>query len=365
MKLATMLKSGAVRLPWPTMVDALPAGASELEESPLCAQKCGDARACGRDNSLGEHVCDHGLSYFVTRLNDEKITVYSVRGPQNETKYNRYTKEGLKGRSVTQAALGGWHKTVQALCDAVEGDFQRRQAEMLDPLHDPMRLAKQISTIAYRLVRHSSGDSGSVEQQILRAPSDLKSLAKSSDLLSDSFDLLSIYFNPDAATYGARHPVNVHGLLTKLIAILRIDGEDESSGRRIFLTGECYRSAFVYDSFKLVPFALLTNAVKYGVRGSIEVSVYDRGNGVEISVISTGPLIETSELDTIFDKRKRGKWAAQLSTDGRGVGLFLAAIIAKAHGFKINVTSNPTGATAKGAPLAVNKFWFLLNYQNL
>ncbi|RQV79287.1 ATP-binding protein [Burkholderia anthina] len=235
---------------------------------------------------------------------------------------------------------------------------------MLDPLHDPIRLAKQISTIAYRLVRQSSGEGGSLEQQILRAPSDLKSLAKSSDLLSDSFDLLSIYFNPEAATYGAKHPVNVHGLLTKLIAIFRIDSGDESANRRIFINGECYRNAFVYDSFKLVPFALLTNAVKYGVRGSIEISVYDRGNGVEISVISTGPLIEVGEMDIIFEKRRRGKWAAQMSSDGRGVGLFLAAIIAKAHGFKINVSSNPTGAASKGAPLAVNKFWFMLPYQN-
>jgi len=365
MKLATLFKTGAVRLPWPTMVDGVIAGVSELAESPLCKQKCADNRACGVDESSGEHVCKYGLSYFVSGFVDQRITIYAMRGPQNDTKYNKYTKEGLKGRTLRQLDLDCWLDALKRLHDAMEGDFKRRQAEMLDPLHDPIRLAKQISTIAYRLVRHSSGEGGSLEQQILQAPSDLKSLAKSSDLLSDSFDLLSIYFNPEAATYGAKHPVNVHGLLTKLIAIFRIDSGDESANRPIFLNGECYRNAFVHDSFKLVPFALLTNAVKYGARGSIEVSVYDRGNGVEISFSSTGPLIEAGELDAIFEKRRRGKWATQMSSDGRGVGLFLAAIIAKAHGFKINVSSNSTGATSKGVPLAVNKFWFLLTYQNL
>lgn len=365
MKLEELFKTGAVRLPWPTMVNGAIAGASQLAESQTCAQKCNGKRVCATDEVVGEHICEYGLSYFVRNCNDERVTIYAVRGPKNDTKLNKYTKEGLKGRAISKVDLDGWFDSLRLLHEAIEDDFKLRQAEMLDPLHDPIRLAKLISTIAYRLVRQYSDGNEPVEQQILRAPRDLKSLAKSSDLLSDSFDLLSIYFNPEAATYGARHPVNVHGLLTKLVAFFRIDSGDEVSNNRLFLNGECYRNAFVYNSFKLVPFALLTNAVKYGLKGSIEVSVYDRLNGVEVTVSSTGPLIEANELDSIFQKRRRGKWAMHLGSNGRGVGLYLASIIAKAHGFKINVSSNPTGASSKGVPLATNKFWFLLPYQSL
>jgi len=226
---------------------------------------------------------------------------------------------------------------------------------MLDPLHDPMRLAKQVNTIANRLVQlHSNG--ASFEQQLDNSPFELKTLVKASDLLSDSFDLLAIYFNPDAATFGRKSAISAHGLVTKLIAIFRIDdGGITRSSARIFLTGTCYRNIFAHESFKLIPFALLSNAVKYSLQGNIEVVLNDRQQHVELSVTSVGPPIDDDEKVHIFEKRGRGRWAEKL-VDGRGVGLYLAQLIAQAHGAHIGVRSNRTGAALDGMPLARNTF---------
>lgn len=364
MKLISLLGSGAVHLPWPTIMDGGAVSGSRLDESDICRRKCSEARLCIGDDVPGEHVCEHGLTYFVCNVADERITVYGVRGPNNKTKFNQYLKDGLKGRSVSQTDLDFWLNSLRRLRAQIEEDFLQRQAELLDPLHDPIRLVKQIGTIAERLVRQQSNGVGGLDQLLEHVSPELKSLIKSSDLLTDSFDLLSIYFNPDAATYGKRHPVNVHGLLKKLVSIFRIENNDGSGSVRIYLEGECYRNAFVYDSFKLVPFALLSNAVKYNVKGSIDVSILDHGHGVEVSVCTVGPLIEPSEVETIFKKRSRGKWAKELK-DGRGVGLYLAAIIAKAHDFRIDVSSKSIGEKKGKVPLATNKFSFVLPYQNL
>jgi hypothetical protein len=238
---------------------------------------------------------------------------------------------------------------------AFEREFQARQSEMLDPLHDPMRLAKQVNTIANRLVQMQSHGT-TLEQQIDNASIELKTLVKAADLLSDSFDLLTIYFNPAAATYGRRGAISLHGLITKLISIFRIDdGGITRSSTKIYLSGACYRSVFVYESFKLIPFALISNAIKYTMQGNIEVRVEDRQQYVELTVMSTGPLIEESEKESIFTKRGRGRWAAQL-VDGKGVGLYLAELIAKAHGTSITVSSHRTGSVQSGIPLARNVF---------
>ena len=364
MKLISLLGSGAVQLPWPAIVDGIAVSSGKLDESSICRRKCGEDRRCMGDVVPGEHTCEHGLTYFVCSLADERITVYGVRGQNNKTKFNQYLNHGLKGRAVSQTALDFWLNSLRRLRAQIEEDFLQRQAEMLDPLHDPIRLVKQIGTIAERLVRQQSNAVGGLDKQLEQVSPELKSLVKSSDLLTDSFDLLSIYFNPEAATYGQRHPVNVHGLLKKLVSIFRIDNGDGSVSLKIYLEGECYRNAFVYDSFKLVPFALLSNAVKYSMRGSVDVSILDHGYGVEVSFCTVGPLIEPSEIDGIFKKRVRGKWAKELR-DGRGVGLFLAEIIATAHGFRIDVSSKATGEKKGKIPLATNKFSFVLPYQNL
>lgn len=295
------------------------------------------------------------MTFYRQSIATATVTVYGVRGSKNTTPLNRYTRDGLKGRSVTLQDVKAWTARIENLLAAIDGEFAARQSEMLDPLHDPIRLAKQINTIANRLVQIQSRGT-SLEQQIDNASTELKTLVKASVLLSDSFDLLAIYFNPDAATFGRQSAISLHGLITKLISIFRIDdGGITRTNARIFLNGSCYRSVFVYESFKLIPFALLSNAVKYSMQGNIDVLVEDRRQFVELTVSSVGPLIEDSERELIFNKSERGKWAARM-IDGRGVGLYLASLIAKAHGTRITVTSTRNGNSSEGIPLARNCF---------
>lgn len=355
MQLRDLFASGGIATPWPLLVDGTAAPGSVLSESETCAKKCAGSRLCSPKATTGEHVCKHGMTFYKRTLFDSDLTVYGVRGPSNQTQLNRYTREGLKGRTLSPLEVTAWAQKVEALVKCIENDFAVRQSEMLDPLHDPIRLAKQVNTIANRLVQIQSRGN-TLEQQIDNASIELKTLVKAADLLSDSFDLLAVYFNPAAATYGRQTAISLHGLITKLIAIFRIDdGGITRANTRIFLNGSCYRNIFVYESFKLIPFALLSNAVKYVMQGNIDVTVEDRRQFVELSVASTGPLIEEAERELIFTKRGRGKWAARL-VDGKGVGLYLADLIARAHGTFISVSSVPIGAFQDGIPLARNCF---------
>ena len=355
MQIPELFATGGIATPWPLLVSGLPVSGSTLGESDTCVKKCGSQRLCAQTGTPGEKVCIYGMTFYKLIVGESELTVYGVRGPSNKTPLNRYTRDGLKGRTLTPEDVSSWANKVKALLSSIERDFGARQSEMLDPLHDPIRLAKQINTIANRLIQIQSRGS-TLEQQIDNASVELKTLVKAADLLSDSFDLLAIYFNPAAASYGRQTAISLHGLITKLSAIFRIDdGGITRTSARIFLNGSCYRNVFVYESFKLVPFALLSNAVKYVMQGNIDVVVEDRRQHVELSVASTGPLIEEDERELIFRKRGRGKWAARL-VDGKGVGLYLADLIARAHGTSISVISTRTGSFQDGIPLARNCF---------
>jgi signal transduction histidine kinase len=342
-------------VPWPTVIGEVTACSSALGPSTTCSRRCPSGPGCATEGNAGEHQCQHGMSFVVSHLRGERVLVYGVRGPKNTTQLNRYTSEGLKGRSVTSSDVEAWIGEFSGLLDRIDQEFASRQAEMLDPLHDPIRLSKQVNTIANRLVQMQSRGS-SFEQQIDNAPIELKTLVKAADLLSDSFDLLTIYFNPHAATFGRRSAISLHGLITKLIAVFRIDdGGITRYSARIFLNGSCYRHVFVHESFKLIPFALLSNAVKYSMQGNIDVVVDDRRTYVELSVTSVGPPVDDDEKEVIFQKKGRGRWADKV-VDGRGVGLYLAQLIARAHGTRISVNSVRTGSALDGVPLARNTF---------
>jgi hypothetical protein len=194
-----------------------------------------------------------------------------------------------------------------------------------------------------------------------RASPELKSLVKAADLLSDSFDLLTIYFNPEAASYGRSYYLSLHGLLRKLVSIFTISDafEHTDAAPRIYLTGTFHRNVKLRESFKLVPFALITNAIKYCAEGAVRVIIIELTRSVEVAVESVGPLIEQDELLHIFDKRFRGKWAIKHSS-GSGVGLYLANIVATANGFSIKVKSSPKDRQINGIPIATNRFSFEL-----
>jgi anti-sigma regulatory factor (Ser/Thr protein kinase) len=305
----------------------------------------------------GEGVCIHGMSYFQIKVREYAVTILGVRSSNNPNATKPHLKNSLKGRLVTSQQVLDWASKTGSLLAAVENEFLRRQSELLDPLHDPIKLGRKIESIATRLV--ATDPSRPLEEQIDRAPPDLKSLVKAAGLLSASFDLLTIYFNPDAASFGRKTYISLHGLLKKLVSILSNPdtSEENSNPVRIFLNGECRRNVSVYESFKLVPFALISNAVKYSADGTVRVNLMDRAGTIEVSVESVGPLIEPEELGLIFNKRFRGKWAAKVAP-GSGVGLYLAKIVADANGFTIRVTSNKQSNLSKDKPLATNRFVF-------
>jgi hypothetical protein len=358
MDIKDLLATGGVRQPWPLLIDGSVAGSSDMGISETCKKKCGVHPACASNRVLGEHICQHNLSYFNKSMGGSNITIYGVRSENNKTPLNIYTRAGIKGRHVTLRSVDQWIGSIQSLLSVIDSEFLKRQSEMLDPLHDPMRLAKQISTISNRLVQ-SESVGVSFDLQVENAPFELKALVKAAELLNDSFDLLAIYFNPAAATYGEITSISIHGLLKKLVSIFRVDEHSHAKeSAKIYLGGECFRNVSVYESFKLIPFSLLSNAVKYSVEGSIRVAVEDRRPAIRVSVESVGPYIEDGEVELIFKKNGRGKWAKEME-DGKGVGLYLAHLIAKAHGFNIDVTSRKNGKRAQAnVPLAVNTFSF-------
>ena len=85
---------------------------------------------------------------------------------------------------------------------------------------------------------------------------------------------------------------------------------------------------------------LISNAVKFTSMGHVKVEAKVTQNDVlELKVIDTGPGIETSDIERIFEPFTVINASYRRNSEGTGLGLHIASLSAEALGGKIEVTS--------------------------
>lgn len=96
-----------------------------------------------------------------------------------------------------------------------------------------------------------------------------------------------------------------------------------------------------WDEFRIeqVVVNLLTNAMRYGCGGPVEVSVQYSGDVVRIDVRDEGKGISPTDIDRIFEPYERG--ARNGEPKGLGLGLYISRQLAMSHGGELRVTSTP------------------------
>ncbi|MDQ1911967.1 ATP-binding protein [Paenibacillus sp. GD4] len=108
------------------------------------------------------------------------------------------------------------------------------------------------------------------------------------------------------------------------------------------------KARFDKDRIKQVLLNLFHNAVQHTSpeSGSIEISVRDHENLVELSVQDNGPGIAEEHLPHLFDRFYRIDTSRARRSGGAGLGLAITKSIAELHGGEIQVESIPGTGTA-------------------
>jgi hypothetical protein len=353
--LANLLKHNSLRVPWPVHVAGL-TQPGDLGINRICETKC-SLRPClqGNSTSIGT-ACHLGLTVYEIAIGSEKVKVFGVVGSSSKDKLPKHQdfKTACKGRSVSPADVQNWANAVRGLLKEFDDIQKNALATALEPLHDAMRLARDVSQLADGVINEGNGSSAG--EKFDNATQTQKALVKSAKLLEDTFDLLEVYLNPEAARFGQLRSIEVYKLLDKLCRIASI-ARSSQTRPRVRLEGSTRRSYDLYETFKLIPFCLIDNAQKYSRQNAeVVVSVVEEQSGLVVSIRSEGPYIDPIEHRNIFERGYRAAAAVAAHPSGMGVGLFVSDIVARAHGTRITVTSQKLEFQIGGIEQGINTF---------
>lgn len=88
---------------------------------------------------------------------------------------------------------------------------------------------------------------------------------------------------------------------------------------------------------------IIDNAIRYTKKGSITVKTEQIQNNIRIAISDTGAGMTKEELEKLFESFSRGQAGAQLSTEGTGLGLYIAKQFIQMHKGKIWAESEGEG----------------------
>ncbi len=300
-----LLKSEAVEIPWPILMPDGSTLSGRMGINDICTNKCREPSCHKERSSLIGTRCQLGLTVYEGKIEDQPIRVFGVVGPQHKAQLPTHPdfKNSCKGRSVTAQEFSAWINRLKSLSASITEVQNKSLAEALEPLHDAMRLARDVAQLADQVLNEATPRG--VDKFEAATPTQ-KALVKTSSLLVDTFDLIEIYLNPKAAAFGQPRSVEIYKLLDKLAKIAGLARRQEKKPS-VYLNGSTRRSYDVYESFKLIPLTLIDNAQKYSRHGgTVTVEVTEEDFSLLVKVISEGALLSLEEQKKIFHRGYRG-----------------------------------------------------------
>jgi len=349
-----LYKYAQMLCPFPTISrEGTLANGSRLGQCQMCRDcKTKDCRNYA-SNPIRDGVdhceCRSGLSVFLFEFDGERIVANGMLEPTLNQGCRRGMRRRLRNHTVRMEQAKEWRAVAVRVAGEIEKDIDIGVKESIASLHDIKTAVSLVYRNAEGLIQQNSG--ADFDEKVENAESELKSLLKSVSLLNTRMSMASIAANPESASFGQKRPVPIYKIFDKMCHLF-----EELAGQRrvrVKMSGHSLRRPMGFESIESLALVLVDNAVKYSLPNEeVVVRVDDVGPGsstVAVEVESVGPLVPPEKQEAIFEKGYRCPNATQYVAGGSGLGLYIARLVAGAHGFKIEYRGvSTTGDHAVG-----------------
>lgn len=224
---------------------------------------------------------------------------------------------------------------LSAKYNELENDYKKTKQALDSTLHEVRRFSSEIS---------ANADSLSKQLRQYGADERIQELCETvfytSGMISSRLAFTDLELNPASVRLQLEVRTGLYKKFEKARHVLAYRARVQHTPIR--LIGNSYMEIDALQSFELVPFVILDNALKYSPNDQ-EITVKFEENlersDLTIQVSSMGPIIKPEERQVIFERGVRGSYAAELPVAGDGLGLYLAKFLCDYHGIDLSASS--------------------------
>lgn len=296
-----------------------------------------------KKSASGFYTCPKGFTAYVSKVGEE-ILIYTslrVKGYYKKGK-DQYLQRPLSVQpSFSPVITKDFFKRLMAIDDtyiaqkdAIE-NIHNTYGEML---HDIRKICAHIKNKCEDIIElDESVEKVSAHCDTFDILQKIKNIEALSGIAVSRFEAYDISMNPETICFGTRRNRVIYQKFHKakymLTGYLNKDVNIQLEGHSTF-------EFPVYQTFDVLPFILLENAVKYAIeRSDVTVSFREEHNNLYISVISKGPFSPPDEIPKLLQSGVRGKNAQATKIHGQGLGLTLVKDICDAHAITLRIKS--------------------------
>jgi len=331
-----------------------------LISQPRACKKC-KAKDCWAyvsppyQEDISHYICPKDYSLILCRWKEGELLCNGLLVHELNKKCTGIIRKQRQDQKISISDIKKWYEKMKMVGPLLEKKAETIVQESLLGLHDIKTAVGLVTRNAEAIIAAQSGTTD--DDKIENAPPPLKSLLKSVKLLLSRLSMSSIVTNPDSVSHGRKRNTHIYKLFDRMVRLfLELAAQKNITIR---MTGNSYSKFMCYDSFESIPLVLIDNAVKYSLQGSkVLVKVNDDDKKTVVSVSSYGPVVPEKMRDNIFKKGFRTPGASYQASSGSGLGLYIADMVAKAHGFEIHYKCMDIDET-KG--MGTNIFCFEIN----
>lgn len=320
------------------------------------SKRCMSLYEMSSTNRLVFDTCYRGFGVARAVFGQESIVLNGLIFPSIWLHLPRKKRKNVESQKLNESQVTDWFEKSLLAIQNAEKEIQLAIDDTLGMFHDVQTSVSSIIRAEEEYINQQPGNSE--EEKMEKLSPAATTVYKATQLLQRRFALMPLLKNPTAATYGKKYPIPVYKVINLIVRILRPISDEK--GITVRLNGASYNKVFGFQSFETIPLVLIENAIKYSVINQVvDVTVEDLPNGVRVRISSISPIIPREEQDRLFERGFRTKAAIEVTPRGSGLGLYLAQVVAKAHGFEITHTCGEPTTVIEGIAYGKNTFEFI------
>lgn len=309
----------------------------ELKQNKTCISKCNEKDCLSlieKNNNSTEYVCSKGFDNLLFQLGEFKVILNGLIFETNSA-IPTGRKLARKEYMVVKESLFTFLQKIHEIEKRLIEQENEATAKNFSIFHDFKTAMNIFYECTYAIINRIPGDT--FEEKLKGSDPVYQDLYNAIDLMTSQLGMIDVILNPQSISFGAKYEINIF----KLFAKFKILFEHLCSRKNVTIDlkstdGGYINNSQCYQSIEFIPIILLDNAVKYAVNNSsIHIEMIQQYYSVRVSVKNVGPVVSEGNRERIFEKFFRDESAKEFTSQGIGMGLWIAQKILEAHGSKI------------------------------